>query len=252
VSERKGSCAVIARRLAQLGLASAAVMQGFTSAAHAGSPLASFVWFPPAPISGESVSLASTATDASSAITGYAWELQGSGPFAEGGPVTTTTFSMPGSHVVRLRVSAADGSFSEAVETIVVSPPPLIEMLPSPIVRIVSSDLHAGIRLRLLSVEAPPGAQIAITCQGRGCPLRYVTKTASSSHVESVAVRFPRFERFLPAGVTIAIRVSKPGEIGKYTRLTVRRARPPARSDACLQSTALQPVACPVVAAAPA
>lgn len=249
MNERRGSCGVTARLLAQLGLVSVAATLGFTSAAHAEPPVASFVWFPPAPISGEPVSMASTATDASSAITSYAWALQGSDPFAEGGPVTTTTFSAPGSHVVRLRVTAADGSSSEAAETIVVRSPPLVEMLPFPIVRIVSTDLRAGVKLRLLSVEAPPGAQIAITCQGHGCPLRYVSKTASAAHVESVAVRFPRFERFLPAGITVEIRVSKPGEIGKYTRVTVRRAKPPARTDACLHSTALQPAQCPVVAA---
>ena len=61
----------------------------------------------------------------------------------------------------------------------------------------------------------------------------------------TVLLTFRRFERPLPAGVSLEIRVSKPGEIGKYTRFAIRRHRLPVRVDACLRPTSPKPVACP-------
>ena len=232
------------------GLALAAVTLDLAASAWAEAPTAAFVWSPSTPLQGEPVSLASTATDATSPITTWAWSFSDSGPFEEGESVITTTFSVPGNRVVRLRVTAADGSSSEAAETIVVRARPLTEMLPFPIVRVVSADRSAGTDLRLLSVEAPPGARITVTCRGRGCPQRIESTTVSRKGVGSVTITFPRLERFLRVGDRIEIRVAKAGEIGKYTRLVVRRARPPARFDACLTSTAPAPATCPAVAAA--
>lgn len=218
--------------------------------ARAEAPRAAFVWFPYSPFPGEPVSLASTATDATSPIASWAWDLSGSGAFAEGGSVTTTTFWDSGGHVVRLRVTAADGSSSEAAEMIVVRSRPLAEMLPFPIVRVVSTDRPGGVNLRLLSVEAPPRARITVTCRGRGCPPARRSTAVSSKGGGSVTVTFPRLERFLRVGVSVEIRVAKTGEIGKYTRLVVRSGRPPARFDRCLRSTAPAPVNCPGATAA--
>src|SRR2546423_13456 len=113
-------------------------MPGESSAAHcvapagaaAAQPAASFLWFPPAPHVGETVSLASTSTDSSSPITSQAWDLLGSGPFDHSGPVAETTFSTPGQHLVRLLVNSADGSWNVAAEVIPVTDPPPPEMLP--------------------------------------------------------------------------------------------------------------------------
>jgi hypothetical protein len=222
-----------------------AVTIGPLASARAEPPSASFVWSPPAPLSGEQVSLASTATDSSSSITGWAWDLLGNGPLQAGGPVVTTSFTTPGNHVVRLLVSAADGSMSQVAETIFVRPVPLAEMLPFPIVRIVSIALATGARLRLLAIEAPPGARTSIECRGRGCPVRLQAQTTASPGSESITSSFPRFERFLRAGITLQIRVAKAGEVGKYTRITIRRRRPPARHDACLDPSLPTPVSCP-------
>jgi len=60
-----------------------------------------------------------------------------------------------------------------------------------------------------------------------------------------VLLAFRRFERSLPAGVSLEIRVSKRGEIGKYTRFAIRRHGLPSRTDACLRSTSPKPIACP-------
>jgi hypothetical protein len=58
-------------------------------------------------------------------------------------------------------------------------------------------------------------------------------------------LRFRRFERALPAGIVLEIRVSKIGEIGKYTRLLIRHRRPPTRLDNCLDPAGILPMTCP-------
>jgi hypothetical protein len=58
-------------------------------------------------------------------------------------------------------------------------------------------------------------------------------------------VEFRRFERSLRVGVTLEILVSKPGEIGKYTRFAIRRGKLPERVDMCLDSTGVKPLVCP-------
>jgi PKD repeat protein len=232
-----------------LALVLAAATWRLTAPASAEAPQAAFVWFPSSPLQGEAVSLASTSTDATSPITSWSWDVHGSRSFEEGESLTTTTFDVPGNHIVRLRVTAADGSFSEVADTIVVRARPLTEMLPFPIVRVVSVDRSGGIDLRLLAVEAPPGARITVTCRGRGCPPKPQSTSVSTIGVESVTVSFPRLRRFLRVGDSLEVRVTKTGEIGKYTRLIVRSGRPPRRFDACLRSMAPAPVACPATTA---
>jgi PKD domain len=218
---------------------------GSVGSASAEAPVASFSWFPSSPHTGEPVSLASTATDASSPITAFAWDLAGGGAFAEAGPVITTTFSSAGSHAVRLRVTAADGSSNIATETIQVSDPPAGVLLPFPVVRVVGNVLRSGVKIRLLTVEAPPGASISVECRGRGCPLKSERRIATSSSVEAVTLRFHRFERRLPAGVVLEVRVSKAGRVGEYTRLLIRHRRPPLRLDECLDPAGITPMRCP-------
>jgi hypothetical protein len=146
---------------------------------------------------------------------------------------------------VRLRVTAADGSASIAAETIPVSYAPAREILPFPVVDIAGTDFPSGVRLRLLSVETPPGALITVQCRGRRCPVSFQSRVASSTGVETVTVTFPRLERFLPAGVQIEVRVSKAGEIGKDTLIQIRRGRPPRRVDTCLDPLTLTATKCP-------
>jgi hypothetical protein len=210
-------------------------------------PAASFSWFPSLPKTGENVSLVSTSTDLVSPITGFAWGLTGDGSFRGGGPLLTTSFSTPGGHVVRLRVTDANGATSVATQTIPVSSAPLVLIQPFPIVRIAGSETSSGVRLRLLAVQAPVGAKISVSCTGRGCPARSQGRIARSRKRKAgtVLVEFRRFERSLRAGVTLQIRVSKPGEIGKYTRFVVRRGKLPQRSDMCLDAAGRRPLVCP-------
>ncbi|HEY5044408.1 MAG TPA: PKD domain-containing protein [Solirubrobacteraceae bacterium] len=210
-------------------------------------PVASFAWFPTAPHTGEPVSLVSSSTDVSSPITSFAWDTAGNGTFQAGKPVISTSFSTPGSHVVRLRVTDANGLSSIVAETVVVIPPPLTLMQPFPIVRIAGSDSSSGVKLSLLTVQAPLGARVTAQCRGRGCPVKSESRLARSSKNKAgtVLVVFRRFERSLRAGVILSIRVSSLGEIGKYTSFTIRRNKPPVRVDACIGPTNPKPIPCP-------
>jgi PKD domain len=210
-------------------------------------PAASFKWFPSFPKTGEDVSLVSTSTDSASPITAFAWALTGAGAFQPGKPLLTTSFSTPGGHVVQLRVTDAGGLSSVATETIPVTSAPLVLMQPFPVVRIAGSDTASGVRLSLLTVQAPVGARVTVTCKGRGCPTKSESRVAVSTDSKggTFVVGFQRFERSLRAGVMLEIRVSRPGEIGKYTSFLVRRDRLPVRVDKCLGPTGINPIVCP-------
>ena len=213
--------------------------------APAAAPAAAFNWFPPIPQTGEPVSIVSSSTDAASPITAIAWALTPSGLFQPGGPVLTTSFSSPGAHLVQMRVSNADGLSSTAAATISVvgSQRPLMQ--PFPVVRIAGAEAGSGVKLKLLTVQAPSGARITVTCKGHGCPLKSASRVAASGKVRGKAVEFRRFERRLRPGVTLEVRVWKSGEIGKYTRFYVRRRKLPERVDLCLDPAGVRPMACP-------
>jgi hypothetical protein len=212
-------------------------------------PAASFAWFPPAPFVGEPVSLASNSTDPLSPLTAFAWDLAGSGPLIGGGPLLSTWFSSPGSHVVRLLVTDSRGLSSIVAETIPVAPAPPILLQPFPVVRLVGVDTSSGVQLIVFTVLAPVNARITITCRGHGCPAKLENRLAASRRhkrkARSLLIAFPRFERALRAGITLEVRVSKRDQIGKYTKFVIRRGKVPARVDACLSAVNSLPMACP-------
>jgi len=213
-------------------------------------PLASFRWFPPVPQTGEPVSLVSISTDATSPITGIAWALTSSGPFQGGGAVLTTSFSTPGAHVVRLRVIDAYDLASVATETIKVIGRVASLMQPFPVVRIAGTETASGVKLGMLRVQQmPAGAKITVRCKGRGCPMKVARRVAVSSKRGAATVEFRGFERSLRFGVTLEVLVSKPGEIGKYTRFAIRRGKLPERVDMCLDLAGVKPLVCPSSAA---
>lgn len=216
-----------------------------SGAVAAGGPSASFAWSPSAPHAGEQISLLSSSTDPARPITSYSWDLLGTGAFAAGGPLNATSFSTAGKHLVQLRVSDAGGASNVAAETIDVAARRTRLMQPFPTVKIAASRSGAGIRLRLLSIRASSGARIAVSCSGKGCPAKSQSRIAAAGKAGPAPLEFRRFERFLRPGVVLEIRVSKTGEIGKYTRFTVRRNRLPSRSDACIGSATGRPIACP-------
>ena len=212
-------------------------------------PIASFRSFPSAPQTGERVSLVSTSTDAASPITAFAWALTSNGAFSAGKPVLTTSFATSGRHVVRLRVTDTNGLSSVATETINVTTPAPILMQPFPIVRIAGSKTSYGAKVGLLTVQAPVASRVTVTCRGHGCTTKSESRVAvlgkSKSRARAVLLAFRRFERSLRAGVVLQIRVSDPGEIGKYTSFTIRRHKLPVRVDACVWRSSPKPIRCP-------
>jgi hypothetical protein len=151
--------------------------------------------------------------------------------------------------VVRLGVTDANGLSSIVAETIPVSPAPPILLQPFPIVRLAGFDTSSGVHLIVFTVLAPVSARITITCRGRGCPIKVEHRLAASRRHKrkagSLLIAFPRFERSLRAGITIEVRVSKPDQIGEYTKFVIRRGRLPTRVDACLNPANSMPMACP-------
>jgi len=211
-------------------------------------PVASFTWFPEIPRVGETVTLVSSSTDAYSPITAFGWALTPTATFGAGRPTTTTTFSTPGAHVVRLRVTDAAGRSATASKTILVRHQAITLMQPFPIVRIAGRETRSGVKLTLLTVAAPVSARITVRIQGKH------VHTTSQSRVATVGknggsggtslISFPRFARSLAAGTVLEIRVTKPGQIGKLTRFVPRRGKLPTRVDRCL-SASEKPIPCP-------
>ncbi len=213
------------------------------TAAPSVGPVASFTWFPAHPHTGELVTLVSTSSDAASPITSYGWNVLGSA-FAIGTQRRTVTFATPGSHPVSLRVTDGAGLSGVASQQIPVSFP---LMRPFPTVRIITTRSAGRLRLKLLSVEAPAGAKVAVLCNGKGCPVRALSRLAQRPKGKSTGLpvlTFPRLQRALPAGVALEVRVTQTGKIGKYTRFAIRKRRLPLRTDACVSSTEPKAIPC--------
>jgi hypothetical protein len=240
-----GPYTVLASQLDEAGNVGAA-SHSFLDAAPgkpASGPSASFTWYPSHPHVGETVMLVSTSTDSASPITGFAWNLIGSA-LASGGQKQPMRFSTPGNHSVGLRVTDAAGLAGATSQLIPVSFP---LMRPFPVVRIVTTGAAGGVRLKLLSVEAPTGVTVKVNCTGRGCPLRSLSRVVPRPKAKSAgtpSLSFTRLRGVLRPGVALEVRVAAAGQIGKYTRFAIRRRKLPLRSDACVNAREPRPVSC--------
>jgi PKD repeat protein len=224
-------------------------------------PAASFV-SSASPVAGALVYFFSISSDPDGFVTSQAWDLDNDGQFDDGAsPLASRSFATPGRYTVRLRVVDNGGASqtTSADVTVVPSSSPVSAasgpklLSPFPVVRISGIVTRAGIRVRLLTVDAPAGARIKIRCRSRGCPYRLRSRLIESRAGRATGparasrlVRFRRFKgRLLRPGTVVQVFVTKPGTIGKYTRLRIRRARLPARADRCLVPGAARPVRCP-------
>ena len=109
---------------------------------------------------------------------------------------------------------------------------------PFPVVRIRGYFKRGGVRVTLLSVNAPRSAHITARCVGGGCPVRTLS-------LASAPARLRPFERFLPAGTVLQVRVTRSGSIGKYASFVIRARSAPQRRDLCLMPGRAKPVPCP-------
>jgi hypothetical protein len=215
-------------------------------------PLPTFVSYPASPVPGQQVTFAYTSGGAIAAID---WDLNGDGIFDDAhGPSAARVFAAPGSYRVSLRVTDLDGFVGTATSTIVVgshfSPPAvgriagsLVPKLiaPFPIVRITGRTAPRGARIDLLEVVAPAGAKVSAYCVGKGCPFRKWRKLVGA---RTLVIK-PLRGRYLAAGAMLEVRVSRRGEIGKYTRIVIRKLKPPVRNDLCLAPGSSKPSQCP-------
>jgi hypothetical protein len=109
---------------------------------------------------------------------------------------------------------------------------------PFPVVRIRGYFVRGGARITLLSVKGPSAARISARCFGHGCPKRALTRRGAKA-------RLHPFERFLPAGTILQVRVTSATSIGKYVSFRIRARRAPLRHDRCLMPGGSKPVGCP-------
>jgi Bacterial Ig-like domain/PKD domain len=211
-------------------------------------PTASFKWIPANPQAGEPVTLASSSTAGSSPIVSYAWSLAGNGVFTHGESTLTTVFATPGSYTVQLRVTDANGLSSTVAEKVAVATAAIPLMQPFPVVRMAGSFSRSGAKISLLAALAPVGANVTITCHGKGCPTKsqgFVAAAGAKSKSGTVQIKFKRFERFLHSGIVVEIWISKHGQIGKFTRFVIHAGKSPTRVDQCLNPAGTTPIVCP-------
>ena len=88
-----------------------------------------------------------------------------------------------------------------------------------------------------LSVKAPPGVSIVVSCHGTTCPTHKLARAAG--------IRLRRFERELRAGTRLEITVTKSGYVGKWTTIVIRRGKAPRRRDRCVYPGPRDRVPCP-------
>jgi PKD repeat protein len=226
-------------------------------------PDASFVFFPAGPVAGEPITFVSTASDPDSPISasGLQWDLNGDGAFddAEGFAVTTS-FPAPGTYTIGLR--ATTNATDEATLALNVGSPGapgtnvgqrgLSFLSPFPLVRIAGRVSSRGVRIRRLTVDAPPGSTVKLRCSGRRCPFKQLRRTIPTRAAVGRGLPPTRLlrmrsveDRLLRPGIVLRLYVTRGDAVGKFTRFRIRRAKPPTRLDMCLVPGSARPVACP-------
>jgi hypothetical protein len=118
---------------------------------------------------------------------------------------------------------------------------------PFPLVRLAGVVLPRSVRITVLSVRAPVGARVTLSCRGRTCPVRRSSRVIATKGRRTVqTLTFDRLRnRRLGAGTVLEVRITRAGRIGKYVRFTFAAGRAPKRSDRCLAPGARAPSACP-------
>jgi hypothetical protein len=228
-------------------------------------PTSSFVVLPSSPIAGVKFNVVSTSTDPDTALTKWLWDLNGDGQYGDAeGPNVEHTFPAVGTYTIGLKVLDSEDVADVSTQSVTVQPPPppapapaqpsasagpsFRLLSPFPVVRVAGRIGRRGTKLRLLSVDAPPGARVIVVCRGRSCPFRSSARSArTGSEVHAARIlRFRSLERKqLKAGVVVTIYITKPGLIGKFTQFRIRKGKPPTRIDSCLAPGTTKQTRCP-------
>ncbi len=211
---------------------------------HNRAPIASFSHSPPNPVTGDRIVLTSTAVDPDGPIVAQVWDLDGDGAFDDaGGETASISFTKPAAYAVRLLVVDRDGATGLAAATIAVRERPLELLASFPIIRLSGRVSRRGTRIRTLTVDSPRGTGVKVSCRGRGCPFRTITKAAA--HASRLMTVRRLKGRLLRPRAVLRIWVTSVDKIGKYTRFRIRRGKPPSRADRCTRPGVRLPVRCP-------
>lgn len=182
---------------------------------------------------GKKVTFKAAAADADGTVAKLAWDLDGDGKYDDAsGPTAVHTFKKAGRAKVSLRVTDDLGATTTSTDSLKIAEQALLN--PFPIVRISGRFTSKGVSLSRLLVEAPKGAHVSIRCRGKGCPRKKISRAVATRGSAAKSLRFATFERFLPTGTVLDVRVTKSGQIGKFTRIRVHSGRAPSRTDRCL------------------
>lgn len=223
------------------------------------APVTSFSYSPTSPQPEQAVTFTSSSTDADGdRIVKWEWDLNGDGVYNEGSTASVSyAFPRSGLFPVSLKVTDDRGTSSNvAQQTVsVVDPPALAATNPvAPTGAVVptrsvgtrqtattarlrarvslrSRLTRAGARFSTLTVSTARGATIKVRCKGGGCKTR-----AQTLRSKGKALRLTRFQRSYRAGAVIQVYVAKPGSVGRYVRIKVRKGMAPLRTDLCLKS----------------
>jgi PKD repeat protein len=220
-------------------------------------PVASFTISPAAPVINQPVLFTSTSADPDGTVEEQAWDLNGDGSYDNGGGATALrAFSTPGVYVIGLRVTDDAGLVAFYSRTLTVLPAAVTPLTvqksaprllnPFPVVRVAGRITRRGTRVRVLRVDTPIGTKISVRCTGRSCPFRKQVRSvpANAQSRATIHVRVRRLERLLLPGVQVRVYVTKPGAVGKYTRLRFRARKAPGRTDRCLVPGSWAPAEC--------
>ncbi len=176
------------------------------------------------------------------------------GTAAPGAPLDTAS---PGTRTFRVDAADNAGNTATATRTYTVlapppaPPPPAPTTPPAPLARIIvglSSNFPSigdSITLtRLVVNDVPRGSTVTATCrtkQGRRCR---GTRTFTKRNARGTVRLKPFLRKTLRVGTVIEVRVTKPGMIGAFKRLTVLRDKNPAIATRCLPPGAKKPARC--------
>jgi PKD repeat protein len=207
-------------------------------------PTADFFFTPRAPKVGDRIAFTSVSEDPDNPIAVQAWDLDGDGQYDDArGDTASRTFTTPGAHTVRLRVTDSRGRAASVARnvTVAASPPatPPERIRPWPKIRIVGFARFRT-RIDLLTVRTLAGALVKARCSGRDCPKRKATSTRSNGRL----VRVRWLERRLRAGTRIFIAVTMPSSIGRYETILLRKNKRPQRRTLCIWPGEAKPRKC--------
>lgn len=111
---------------------------------------------------------------------------------------------------------------------------------PFPVVVIAGRLRGRRTRISDFVVRGPRRAKVSVRCKGRRCPFRRIRGTIGKRK----RLRIRRAQRTYRPGQVLEIRITGRNRIGKFTRVTFRRARAPRRVDSCLNPGATKPRSC--------